>query len=576
MASETQTDAGEQAVGSRELRIDAAHGMRRAGSELSDRVSAAVAEAEGSAVDGEPHESLGSEAPLKPLSLTPELSTPLGASPMALAQHAANLADRLSQRLGQIDRRESQLNSQEAELEARIRNARMWLDQRESEIAERQTRLEQWETNLTRRQDEASTQLEEAEELAQRLQELHEREDAAQRLALDLEIANTEAQTRIDALDFETASCRTRQEELDAIKLRFEQRQRELDAREAKLYTEAERASHDRVVLSQQQADLEAASSKLQARNASLQECERRLKDDVGALEFSRAELKAFKESLDQRAGELDDQDRHLQFRQREIETALRRFDRLGIVEERGKELSELAAKLDVRASYIDAAEAMLAERSLELADRQRQIEERQLAFENRVTRERRKAADEAQQLEAKFAAQTVEANRREAQLDERQRALDAVAEELHNSQREVLETRLAVEETWLQLQGVLAPAALSRSVAVVRSKLADQFRLTAEDLDRRRGEIESVRASLAEQAERLDQHRQQLQQWSAARESDLESRARKLAEREEKFDADCLDNVDRETRWETERAEYQAQIQRLLADLRGGAVWAA
>ena len=54
---------------------------------------------------------------------------------------------------------------------------------------------------------------------------------------------------------------------------------------------------------------------------------------------------------------------------------------------------------------------------------------------------------------------------------------------ELRTTQREVLEMRLATEETWAQLSGALAPASLTRSISQVRAKLADHYRVTLDEM---------------------------------------------------------------------------------------------
>src|SRR5690606_14731388 len=107
----------------------------------------------------------------------------------------------------EVDRREARLNSQEAEFDSRIRNARLWIDQRETELGELQDRLEKWEEELTERQTLAASQLEEADELMQRLKELGERERKIAAREMELELGITEQQTKIDALDFEAAGC---------------------------------------------------------------------------------------------------------------------------------------------------------------------------------------------------------------------------------------------------------------------------------------------------------------------------------------------------------------------------------
>ena len=573
----------------REMRLDAAHPVRRAGGEArprsgvmamagaSDELVIAGQAAEQAFDDADPQLEVVAEVDADALPAWLGLDDasamdgdgPLLGSANVIAQHAANLAERLQGRLTEVDRREARLNSQEAEFDSRIRNARLWIDQREGELTELQERLETWEAELTDRQTLAAAQLEEADELMQRLKELSEREKKIAAQELELELGVTEQQTKLDALDFETAGCRTRQLELDEARQKFEKRQRELDSREAKLYVEHERTSHERLALDARQKELDARETRVITQEASLADCERRLAETAGELEFKRAELQQMRASADERAASLVDDERRMEFRQREIETALKRFERLGIVEGRIAEVQQQADQIAMRSGYLDNAEAMLAERQLLLGEKEREIEHDRLAFENQVVRERRALAAEAEASRLASDEQSRSLAHQHAELDKREQALEQVAEQLRATQREALELRLATEETWLQLQGVLAPAALARSVAQVRSRLAEQFQLTSDELKRRRSDLETARLEITDQFNALQQQRQELDRWAHNRDRDIENRASMLVAREQELDAQQRHYQQEGRRWEQERSEYQQEIQRLLAEIR-------
>ena len=560
----------------REMRLDAPHPVRRAGGEArprsgvmaiagaSDEMVGAEQATEQAFADADPQADGPAEidADALPAWLGIEAEdAPLTGSPTMVAQHAANLAERLQGRLSEVDRREARLNSQEAEFDSRIRNARLWIDQRETELGELQDRLEKWEEELTERQTLAASQLEEADELMQRLKELGERER---------KLGITEQQTKIDALDFEAAGCRTRQLELDDARQKFEKRQRELDSREAKLYVEHERASHERLALDARQKELDARETRVITQEASLAECERRLAETAGELEFKRAELQQMRASAEERASALVADERRLEFRQREIETALKRFERLGIVEQRIAEVQQQSDQLAMRSGYRDHADAMLAERQLQLSEQERELEHDKLAFENQVTRERRSLVAEGEAVRTAVEEQTRVLQRREAELDKREQALEQVAEQLRGTQREALELRLATEETWLQLQGVLAPAALARSVAQIRGRLNEQFQLASDELKRRRSDLETARLEITDQFNELQQQRHELDWWAQSRDKDIENRAAHLVAREQELDAQERAYQQEAQRWNRQRTEYQQEIQRLLAEIRG------
>jgi hypothetical protein len=140
---------------------------------------------------------------------------------------------------------------------------------------------------------------------------------------------------------------------------------------------------------------------------------------------------------------------------------------------------------------------------------------------------------------------------------------------ELRHTEREALEMRLATEETWAQLSGALAPASLTRSISIVRAKLADSYRQTLEDIARQSTDLETVRRELAEQLAGLEAQRHELQQWAQRRHEDIEHQAARLVAREQELDRQQQHYEQLESRWQLEQIEYQAEIRRLLAALR-------
>jgi hypothetical protein len=566
-AAELESD-GDLAAG-REVRVDAAHALRRSGDRRAGvpPLASVAAEtlaghadleaAEGGASEGTPPE--------------PELADLdfIAANPAMLAEHAASLADRLQVRLAEVDRRESRLNSQEAEFDSRIRTARLWVEQCETDIAQRTQQLDELERDLAERQELAVAQIEHADELAQRLKELAEREKAAATLQIELQLGATELQTKLDALEFETAVCRTRQQELDDARQKYEERQRELDAREARLYTEQELLAAGQAAAAGELAEQTRRESRVAAREAGLDELQRRLTEQASELEFRRAELDRDTAARDQQAVELAAADRRLQFRQREIDAAIKRFERLGVVEQKMVEMEQQAAAFAMRRSYLDSAELLLAERQTQLDDQERELEQARLAFENQATRERRSLVAESERAQSERDAHERELQRRDQSLDQREQSLEQLADQLRATQRESLEARLATEETWLQLQGALAPAALTRSIAQVRGRLADHFQLAADDVQIRRSELERIRAELAEQLSALDERRQHLQRWAIQQQGEIEQQAARLVARERQLDDQEREFQRLQQRWNAERSEYQEQIRQLLAELR-------
>jgi hypothetical protein len=157
----------------------------------------------------------------------------------------------------------------------------------------------------------------------------------------------------------------------------------------------------------------------------------------------------------------------------------------------------------------------------------------------------------------------------REAEIDARENALGQLQSELRITQREVLEMRLATEETWAQLAGALAPASLTRSISQVRARLADHYRSTLDELLHRSEQLETVRRDLTQQLQGLEAQRAELNAWAERRHVDIESQAARLVSREQELDRQQQHYEQMESQWHIERTDYQAEIRRLLASIR-------
>ena len=134
MAHENRDDpehADEQPL-VREMRVDAAHPVQRP--EAAAPAVKLVAAGHSSYGEADTDDEFG----------VADMFT-AGTPAEALARHAAELAEKLKSRLADLDHREASLHGQEAELDSRIRSARLWLEERESELDQREETLEQRE-----------------------------------------------------------------------------------------------------------------------------------------------------------------------------------------------------------------------------------------------------------------------------------------------------------------------------------------------------------------------------------------------------------------------------------------------
>ncbi len=491
-----------------------------------------------------------------------------------LREHAAQLADRLQSEQGELDRRRNALVAQEADLEAKWQNARQWLTERQQELEERAEAVARREQELLEKEAIAEVR---ASELTQvREEALAERENRLLVREAELEDRENSLQERLEGLDEDRAAWDERNDKLQARETAIEARHREIDARQAQLYHDIEEFIADKARAEERLTEIEKSEAKiadwgarLQSQSAELEKQTDALRQRAGELEISRAELRKGLAELASREAELESAERQLTYRQQEIETAIARYERLGVTEEKMQQLQEEVRKFSARRRYLDEAESQLTQEKSELADQYRDLANQKRQLEEQLVRERRAIGAQQQLAQAEQQHRVQELEQRETELDARENALAQLQTELRMTQREVLEMRLATEETWAQLSGALAPASLTRSIAQVRAKIADHYRETLDELNERSTQLETVRRDLTKQVESLEAKRGELSAWAERRHIDIEGQAARLVAREQELDRQQLAYEQMESRWHVERTDYQAEIRRLLATIR-------
>lgn len=452
-------------------------------------------------------------------------------------RQARELAEQLQRRQNDIDRRAAMLATQEAEIENKVRSARLWFEEQQQELEARQEQLERL-SQSPRNHDEDST--------------------------------NTQTQQPpIGANAKQTV-------ELEA-------RQRELDARQAAIYQQIEEATNARAEVDQKAERVSAREAKLRGREEAV---ERRLQSLAEEREAFGVKCRDFDERqsrLDRRGEELESRDAELRsregqlaFRRQEIETALARFEKLGVTHDRMQALDAQANDFAIRSRYLDQAEEQLKEEHCVLAERRQQVEDEQRAAQEQLREDRNALLGEQVAFRDKSAQRTKELDLREGELDSREASLTSLRVELEASQREVLEMRLATEETWAQLTGALSPASLTRSIAQTRSRLADHYEQQLQELCNRREEMERFREELSDQHTQLEHRRSQLNDWLRRREEEVEQQAGRLISREQELDRQQMHYESLESKWRLERDDYRAEIRQLLTQLRKGILEAA
>ena len=374
------------------------------------------------------------------------------------------------------------------------------------------------------------------------------------------------------------ADWNERHEKLQEREAAIETRHRELDHRQAQLYRDIETFTSDKARIDDRIAEIERREAKvaewesrLQAQGARAGTSDRRdSASGPGSWRWNGPRCARSWPTSSAREAEIDAAERQLGYRQQEIDTALKRFERLGVTEEKMQQMQEEARKFAARRRYLDEAEAQLAQEKAELTDQVRDVANQRRQLEEQLVRERRAAcgaaAIGASRAADRECSSSTSGRRRSTPA---KRPSHQLQEELRGSQREMLEMRLATEEIWAQLSGALAPASLTRSISQVRAKLADHYRQTIDELAQRSEQLELVRRDLAQQLDALEQQREELKAWAERRQADIEEQAARLVAREQELDRQQQHYEQMESRWHLERTDYQAEIRQLLASLR-------
>jgi chromosome segregation ATPase len=289
----------------------------------------------------------------------------------------------------------------------------------------------------------------------------------------------------------------------------------------------------------------------------------------------------------------------HLRSRQKELDhreaelnawAAQLERDRLAAriwLEERNAELEETAAPAEsifIEDETIRRLAEALSERERRLSESESALEsqraalqefhsvltaDRQLLEEETLARRERLAADHAQ-LAADIEAKRREVQQRSEQADHAHAALEQFRGELGRIHRETLEIRLATEELWAELSGSAPPAALTRSLGRIRSRLAEHYRAANQEQDEKKGELERLRGQLSELYEKLVRKKRRFDAWTAECRAEVEQQAARLLARGEELDRREADMGEFVRRTHAEKLELQQEIRRLRSRLIG------
>ena len=101
-------------------------------------------------------------------------------------------------------------------------------------------------------------------------------------------------------------------------------------------------------------------------------------------------------------------------------------------------------------------------------------------------------------------------------------------------------------------------------------------MRIEQVELAEQKAELDNLRQRIADQHEKVDHRRHELQAWSKTREEEIERQAARLVAREQQLDAQETDFDRKAADWQKERRGYEQEIRKLLRQLRQSEAMAA
>jgi hypothetical protein len=341
--------------------------------------------------------------------------------------------------------------------------------------------------------------------------------------------------------------ARREQLDLQAAQLgdHLRERLRGVDRREAQLNARA----------AQLEADVRASRVWLREREHEFQERETQLQQQVDDLlgqgsaaagESEQHDLGATRQQLAEREHQTTLKENELRERRLETErqaAALRHSQQLW-EQERTRQEEELARERERLTAENRSQEAEQNARSAEREEAlaaqasQLQLAAAELAADRQAWEERRRlqAAALDQRIktaEGQLAERRDRQDARDQWLAEQRAGLDQLRGKVVALHRQALEMRLLAEQLWSQTGGRLASLEATQAIAQLRIKLAEHYRLEEQSLSEKREQLVALGQRLTDQHRELGQLREGLKGWLAARQTEIESQAAALAERE-------------------------------------------
>ena len=233
------------------------------------------------------------------------------------------------------------------------------------------------------------------------------------------------------------------------------------------------------------------------------------------------------------------------------------------------REVQVAANRLRQREQLVDESEAVLKDQLAQVASDRLELEQERARLGQQLHEDRERLSQLQRSAEVELTSKRQQLAQRKQELDRRRTTLEQLHGEVTRLHRESLELRLVTEQLWARLSGKLGPAAMTKALAELRSKLADHYRLADQTLSERKQELQELGVSLAEQQQAIQQQRGELQQWAARRRQEVEHEAARIVAREQQLERREADQRQVRDQHDQQLRQHEEKIRDLMKRLR-------
>lgn len=308
-----------------------------------------------------------------------------------------------------------------------------------------------------------------------------------------------------------------------------------------------------RAELRAREADLDAREHRLCAGQMQVAEEAESLRVAIERLRSERAKheqrVTAAQQQLILREAQFTEQHRRLLSNLARHQQALEcREQQLG----QQRELHGIRTQQEVADALKEQQEAFEAE-SLRLEERAKQLHDERELFEEHKREVERQLAKLRDKLSA-----------RQAMVDQRRASLEPMKQQVFELHRETIEMRMVAEQLWQHAAKGKPIAELTQSLGTLRAKLADEFRISHDELTEKEQQLRELADKLGDRQQQLKQQRAELNQWLERRNVVIEEQAARLVAREVELDRQQQEIREREAAWRVERRELQSRLRQI------------